>query len=102
MRETDLVQQARLEASKLGYTLFRNNSGSLQDKNGRWVQFGLCVGSADLIGWKNSTGQFTAVELKVPGKNPTPAQQHFIDTVIAAGGIAGVVRCMIDLHSLLK
>lgn len=33
--------------------LFRNNCGSLVDKRGRLVTFGLCKGSSDLIGWQS-------------------------------------------------
>lgn len=33
-------------------------------------------------------GLFVAIELKVPGKEPTALQQKFIDEVVEAGGIA--------------
>lgn len=102
MTETILVQLARLEASKLGYTLFRNNTGNLQDKNGRWVKFGLCIGSADLIGWHNKTGKFTAVECKIPGNRPTKEQKLFIDAVIKSGGIAGYITSIDELKKLLS
>lgn len=100
MKETDLLQLVRLKASQLGATLWRNNTGKLQDKNGRWVTFGLCVGSCDLIG--HLRGRFTAIEVKQPGKKPTPEQQAFIDSVNKAGGIAAVVTDPEQLKDLLK
>jgi hypothetical protein len=102
MRETDIVQQCRLEAHKYGLTLFRNNSGKLEDKNGRWVSFGVGQpGGSDLIGWHNGTGRFVAFEVKMPGKKAKPEQRNFIAQVIAAGGIAGVIYSPEDMKSLV-
>jgi hypothetical protein len=89
MNETNLMQLVRLRASQLGAVLYRNNTGKLQTKDGRWVSFGLCVGGSDLIGYFK--GRFTALEIKMPGKKPTPEQQHFIDMVNKSGGIGAVV-----------
>ena len=70
------------------------------------MQFGLCKGSADLIGWKQVTvtpemvGQqvavFTSIEVKTPTGRIRPEQQQWLDTVQAAGGIAGVARSVED------
>ena len=70
------------------------------------MQFGLCKGSADLIGWKQVTvtpemvGQQVAVFLSIEVKTPTgrirPEQQAWLETVQAAGGIAGVARSVED------
>lgn len=109
-RETTIVQQCRLNAHKYGMTLFRNNCGKLEDKRGRWVTFGLCIGSGDLIGWKSviitpeMVGQrvaiFTSAEGKSEGKGLTDRQKNFRDAVREAGGIAGVVHCPDDLGKL--
>jgi len=101
MRETTILQQCRLDAHKYDITIFRNNTGKLEDKRGRWVSFGLCEGSADLVGYHNRTGKFLAFEVKVPGKKPTKAQTNFINAVNKAGGIAGVVYCSEDMGKLL-
>lgn len=100
MSETDVLQECRLAASECGAITWRNNTGKLQDAKGRWVTFGLCVGSADLIGIYK--GRFLALEIKVPGKNPTLEQTNFINAVNKAGGIAGVCRCRQDVIDLLK
>lgn len=85
--EAAVQSQVRLEASRKGGRLWRNNVGSFQDPDtGAWVRFGLCndskalnarVKSADLIGLRPITitprhvglvlGQFVSREVKAPG-----------------------------------
>ena len=106
MTEQRIQQEIRLTCSTRDTRLFRNNTGTLRDANGRPVQFGLCKGSADLIGWKRVTvtpemvGQQVAVFLSIEVKTPTgrlrPEQQQWLDAVQAAGGIAGVARSVED------
>ena len=50
MKETDILKLCLMEASKLGAIVWRNNTGKLPDAYGRWVEFGLCKGSSDIIG----------------------------------------------------
>jgi hypothetical protein len=102
----------RLEASELGFTLFRNNVGVLKDKNGRPVRFGLgndssrlneIVKSADLIGIRpvkitpehvgKTMGQFLSREIKEPGWRYTgagreSAQLAWANLVNSLGGDA--------------
>ncbi len=100
MKETDILQLCRIEASKYA-VVFRMNSGSLQDKSGRWVNFGY-KGMADLCGWMlDGTARYVALEIKQPGKNPTPEQSAFIAAVRRAGGIAGVCCSAEDVRTLL-
>lgn len=100
MSETNLLQQIRLEASKHGCYLSRNNSGSLQAKDGRWVKFGLFnPGGADLIGIYK--GRFIAIEAKTPTGRIRPEQTAFIYFVIKNGGIAGICRSVEDFKKLL-
>jgi len=100
--EQRIQQEIRIACSTGDTRLFRNNTGTLRDQHGRPVQFGLCKGSADLIGWKRVTvtpemvGQQVAVFLSIEVKTPTgklrPEQKQWLDAVQAAGGIAGVAR----------
>ena len=102
MKETNLQNAVRLAASKLGVRLFRNNVGSARTHDGRFIVFGLCNGSSDLIGWRTVTitpadigrrvAVFTAMEIKTPTGQPTPEQLHFIEIVKNAGGLAAIVR----------
>jgi hypothetical protein len=110
--EQRIQQKIRLACSIGDTRLFRNNTGTLRDANGRPVQFGLCKGSADLIGWKRVTitpdmvGSTVAVFLSIEVKTPTgrlrPEQQQWLDAVQAAGGIAGVARSVSDAEALLQ
>lgn len=100
MRERDIMAAILLEAPKLNMRLYRNNSGVLKDARGQHVKFGLCFGSSDLIGWTR-IGQlaiFTAIEVKQPGKRPTPQQAAFIKAVYSSGGIAFVATSVDDLY----
>lgn len=106
-------------------SLFRNNvgtawtgetsrlkDGSVLIRNPRILHAGLCVGSSDLIGWRTVTitqemvGQpvavFSAVEVKGARGKATDQQVHFINTVIHAGGFAGIARNAEDAKSILR
>lgn len=76
-------------------TLWRNNVGvaemwSSAGKSQR-VQYGLCVGSSDLIGILSPGGRFVALEVKKPGEKPTEEQVKFMRHVRQMGGFAAVV-----------
>lgn len=92
MSEREIQDAIQLAASQDGCLLLRNMVGGFYDRTGRFVRFGLCEGSSDLIGW-TATGQFLAIEVKRPGHKTRvdrlQAQQRFIDAVQAAGGKAG-------------
>ena len=104
--EQSIQQHIRLTCSTGSTRLFRNDTGTLRDQHGRPVSFGLCKGSADLIGWRTVTitpemvGQqvavFTSIEVKTPTGRVKPEQQQWMDAVQAAGGIAGVARSVED------
>jgi hypothetical protein len=106
LTEQQIQQHIRIACSKGDTRLFRNNTGTLRDANGRPVNFGLCKGSADLIGWRTVTitpemvGQqvavFTSIEVKTATGRLRPEQQQWLDAVQAAGGIAGVARSVED------
>lgn len=89
-------------ASQHKARLFRNNVGTLQDKNGTYVTYGLCKGSSDLIGFKmeeitqEMLGQrfarFVALEVKTSVGRASKEQLNFIYAVKNAGGIAEIVH----------
>jgi hypothetical protein len=108
MSETALQNKIRLAVGKLKTArLFRNNVGMI---NG--VQFGLCVGSSDLIGFQSVTvtpemvGQkvaiFTAIEVKTETGKVSEQQTKFLNMVARFGGIGAVVRSVDDAVDLLK
>ena len=110
--EQTIQQQIRLACSRGPVRLWRNNTGTLRDQHGRPVTFGLCPGSADLIGFHSVTitadmvGQqlavFAAVEVKSPTGRPTPEQTAFLEHVTAAGGLAGIARSVEDAEMILR
>ena len=110
MTEQRIQQEIRIACSNGDTRLFRNNTGTLRDANGRPVQFGLCKGSADLIGWKRVTvtpdmvgstvAVFLSIEVKTAAGRLRPEQQQWLDAIQAAGGIAGVARSVEDAQRL--
>lgn len=108
--EAGVLQRERLEMSRRGGRLWRNNVGAAQDKTGRWVRYGLAnesakqnenIKSADLIGIRPITikppmvgqifGQFVALECKDPawhwtGTAREKAQLRFLLLVGILGG----------------
>ena len=91
---------------------FRNNIGTLQDKDGRYVTYGLCTGSGDLIGWRSIVigpehvgllmARFLSIECKSATGRLTPEQRAWMDAVLRAGGLAGVARSVEDALGIVK
>lgn len=112
MNEQRIQQEIRLTLGSGPVRLWRNNTGTLPDRQGRPVRFGLCKGSSDLIGLRSITigpehvGQtlavFAAVEVKTQAGRITPDQQAFIDAVAGMGGLAGVARSVEDAAQILQ
>jgi len=102
----------RLEASRKGVRIWRNNVGVLRDETGRPVRYGLAneskqlnevLKSSDYIGWRSvlieqrhvgqTFAKFVARETKAPGWHYTGserevAQLNFLTLVASAGGDA--------------
>jgi len=78
--------------------------GDIIVRQGRPLHAGLCVGSSDLIGYRQVDGvaQFVALEVKSATGRPTAQQTQFIDHITAVGGCAGIVRSVEDARSVLS
>lgn len=82
---------------------WRNNSGVnfLQNGQGKFraIRIGL-PGSSDILGVMPD-GRFLAIEVKRPGKKPTPEQEAFLHEIASRGGVA-FVACSIDevIHTM--
>lgn len=111
--ETRLMHTIMLALSEAGCIVWRNNTGlgytgRVIHKQGdvvtlagsRVIPFGLCVGSADLIGITKE-GKFLAVEVKTKTGKPTKEQLNFIAAVNAAGGKAGIARSVEEALSII-
>lgn len=115
MTETDIMRLIQVALSAMGHRVFRNNvakawvgiyagrsaDGTVVLKNARPLHAGLCVGSADLIGF-TSSGKFLAIEVKTETGRATPEQLNFLETVRRFGGIAGIARSVEDAKGLLN
>jgi hypothetical protein len=111
MSEQQTQQQIRLALSRGPVRLWRNNTGTLLDRQGRPVTFGLCKGSSDLIGLRSleitpeHVGQtlavFCAIEVKSAKGRTTAEQGAFIEQVTAMGGLAGVARTVGEAAAIL-
>ena len=113
--EATVMQLVRLEASRRGARVFRNNNGAAVDKDGRHIRYGLgneskqinqVIKSSDLIGITpvvitqemvgKTVGVFTAIEVKrsswkYTGTEREKAQKAFIDIIKNLGGFAQFV-----------
>ena len=91
--------------------LWRNNTGALVDQQGRFVRFGLCKGSSDLIGLRSleitpelvgqRLAQFVALEVKAANGVVSPEQRAFLQLVQQLGGMAAVCRSVEEAEQLL-
>ena len=95
------VRVTSANAAAIGQTL---RPGDVVVRQGRPLHAGLCVGSSDLIGYRqiNGVAQFVALEVKSERGRPTPQQVQFLDHIQAAGGCAGITRCVDDARTLLS
>ena len=81
------------------------------DQQGRFVRFGLCKGSSDLIGLRSMVvtpemvgqriAQFVALEIKAPQGVVSPQQQAFLRLVQELGGVASVCRSIEQVQAVL-
>ena len=123
MKETNVMRTFMMKISKDKHKrVFRNNVGkavAYDFKNKkliepiRIIEFGLCKGSSDLIGWKSvvitpemvgkRVAIFVAIETKRPKKSTTSEEQHnFIETVQDAGGVGLIAKSESDLKEIVE
>lgn len=82
--------------------VWRNNVGGYYDANGRYIEYGLAKGSADLIGLERivitpamvglTIARFLSVEMKTPRGRLTPEQEAWARTIDSLGGTSKVFR----------
>lgn len=79
--ESELQAAIIKAASERGHRVFANPVGFYQRRSKTGKAFGIhygCggTGAPDLIGW-TASGEFCAVEVKLPGKKPRPHQDSW-------------------------
>lgn len=112
--ETSVLHRILLSCGHGAVRLYRNNIGRWQDREGRWIVYGLCnPGGSDLIGWRSVVvtqdmvgkpiAQFVALEVKrARGGKLTPEQRGFLHNVAAAGGLSGVCTSEAEAAKVLQ
>ena len=105
--ESNIQAELFVKHNKNG-RVFRNNTGTATTKDGRYIRFGLAVGSGDLIGWETievtpemvgeKIARFLSVEVK-RGKGGviSAEQQNWSDLVNKHGGRAIITNSAEDL-----
>jgi hypothetical protein len=81
------------------------------DQQGRFVRFGLCKGSSDLIGLRSleitpemvgqRVAQFVALEVKTASGVVSSEQRAFLQLVQQLGGVAAVCRSIEQAQAVL-
>ena len=103
MSEGDIQRGILTTLPKLeGVRVWRNNVGTARTYDGRFIRFGLCEGSSDLIGFVSKTitpdmvgkniAVFAAIEVKAHKGKVSIEQDAFLGTVAKFGGISAKVR----------
>ena len=79
---------------------WRQNTGAIRAEykgKERFIRYGI-VGGSDILGivphWGPSPGRWIAIEVKRPGREPTPTKRAFLEMIRTNGGIA------MSVHSL--
>lgn len=124
MAETSVLKKIQIDLSTGDVRLFRNNigecwqgpayrraDGSVIITKPYRLQYGLCVGSGDLIGFRSVTitpqmvGQkvavFASIEVKDKRGRKTYEQESWLQAVQSFGGIAGIARSTEDASTLI-
>jgi len=109
--EHEIQQRIRLACGRGPVRLWRNNTGALVDQQGRFMRFGLCKGSSDLIGLRTleitpelvgqRLAQFVALEVKTAQGVLRPEQLAFLRLVQELGGVAAICRSVEEAEQLL-
>jgi len=85
--ETKLSKSIRETLTRLGYPVFRVQSGMIQ-KGRRWIHFAPS-GTPDICGYHPSTGKFIGIEVK-DGAETTDEQDDFLSRAKESGALVGV------------
>ena len=109
--EHEIQQRIRLACGRGPVRLWRNNTGALVGQQGRFVRFGLCKGSSDLIGLRSleitpelvgqRLAQFVALEVKTGSGTVSPEQRAFLQLVQQLGGVGAVCRSIDQAQAVL-
>lgn len=104
-REQDLVNACLAFLQLRGIPAWRQNQGAVAGTYSgrrRFVRFCSAKGVSDVLGILPPAGRMLAVEVKQPGRKPTPDQAAFLEQVRRAGGLGVVVHDLAELQAALE
>jgi hypothetical protein len=101
MTEAELQYQIRLKLGREPDLMLWRNECGLAHHGRRTVRYGLCPGSADLVGI-GPGGRFCAIELKTPSGTLSTKQKQFLALVERRGGLVAVARSVSDAVETLE
>ena len=97
MLEKD-IQHGILQYLRLRrYFVWKSHNVGIKKENGHFIPPAM-RGVSDIIGLTPS-GRFLAIEVKQPGKQPTPEQLRFLENINGSGGLGLVARSIDDIQA---
>lgn len=99
--EAEIVNEVLLSLGSMpGVRVWRQNTGALENREGRLVRFGV-KGSADISGIVSPEGWRLEVECKSSTGTLTPEQRRWLDMIDERGGISFLTRDAQDARAQL-
>ena len=92
--ERDLQNSIIELLNKKGHFVWKTVNRGFQLPSGAWMHSS-SIGVPDILGVQKNSGKLIGVEVKMPGRKPTPEQQEFLNRIASLGGI-GLVAYSID------
>ncbi len=85
-------------STRPGIRFWRNQTGALENKQGRFVKFGL-IGSSDIVGLIGPGGRFLAIECKSAKGVQSEPQKNFQAMIEKHGGKYIIARSVEDVKN---
>ena len=100
-KETILQNQIIVALCKNGCVARNHTVGQFYTKYGGIVNIGH-HGESDITGHRRSDGKAIYIEVKLPGENPRPDQEKFLQAMANTGAIAGVAHSVEEALEIVK
>ena len=99
--ETALQNKIIVALSQHGCVARNHTVGQFYTKYGALVNIGH-QGEADIWGHRISDGKAFYIEVKLPGEEPRPDQERFLNAMAAAGAITGCAHSVEEAIEIVK
>lgn len=99
-KETVLMRKIMVALSEHRCFVLRTNAGVFYNEQGNKIRIGF-PGLSDLVGC-TPTGQFFAIEVKLPGEHPREDQKKFLKAMAATGAISGVAHSVEEALEIVR